>query len=101
MDTDVNLDEMNKFASAVFGFAADIKSVAERASTVDYNVNTFGLIGAACTGRVRSTADRTAAGLLALYRNVYSDATSISDTALDFKNNEDTQTNRFRGAIDD
>jgi hypothetical protein len=100
MDTNINLDEMNKFASAVFGFAGDLKSVADRAGAVDYDVNTFGMLGALFTGDVRSTADRTAAGLLALYRNVYADATAVSDTALDVKNNEDTQTNRFRGGDD-
>ena len=87
---------MDTFASTVYGFAGSIKSVADRADGIDYNVNSFGLIGAACTGSARTTAGKAVAGLYSLYRNVYSDATAISDTAIDFRNNEQDQTDRFR-----
>jgi hypothetical protein len=96
--TNVDLDEMNTLAGAVFNLAGEIKSVADKASGIDYNVNTFGLIGARVGFAldVGDAAARASAGLDSLYWNVHADATAISDTALDFKNNEQTQTDRFR-----
>jgi hypothetical protein len=94
--TNVDLEEMNALSGAVFGFAGEVKSVGDRAGGIDYNVNAFGLLGSLCARSASNAAERAVAGLNSLYLNVHADATAISETALDFKNNEQVQTDRFR-----
>jgi hypothetical protein len=95
--TQVDPDELDKLASALQKNADTIRSAAHLASGIDYNVNTFGLFGALMTDTARETARKTVIGLGTLAENVTADGFVVTDTAVDFRNNEDTQVDRFRG----
>lgn len=97
MDSEFNLDEMNNLAAEVHGFSEVIASAAAAASAIDYNVNAFGLLGALAANGAGDTAARTVAGLQALAGNVDADATTVTASASDFMNTEQTQTDCFRG----
>jgi len=97
MDSEFDLDEMNDLAAQVHGFSDVIASAATAASAIDYNVNVFGLLGAAAANGAGDTAARTVAGLQALAGNVDADADTVTASARDFKTTEQAQTDRFRG----
>lgn len=95
-ETCVNLDELEALAAALQVNAEKLESAARLASSIDYNVNTFGFFGAWTADSARETASQTVLSLDALAENVVADSFAVTDTAVDIKNNEDAQANAFR-----
>lgn len=95
--TQVDPDELDTLAAALQTNAETLRSAARLASSIDYNVNTFGLFGAWAAETARETASQTVRSLDTLAENVVADSFVVTDTAVTVRTNEDAQADTFRG----
>jgi hypothetical protein len=98
--TTVELDEMDRLASAVHALSDKVVEAADDTIAIDYDAGAFGVLGAMVAARANSAATRASAGLHSLAQHITADATAVTDTALAVRHNEQAQVQSFRSGDD-